>query len=396
MQRKNTYMRTPTSIMDDKIHIALNDEDESESTEDSQSRVFHINLRTFEASELGVTDVRRFTNVRESVETPFMLVFRDITLDNLRQVRAAFELHPVIELECKTSLYNVKDSLLAFEGCFLINFAELTHEEGLEKTSALKLIVFSEAVLCLSSQSSYTFNTIGKQLNVPQLCTKEVSINSAPVRKMSLPTNSPDLGLYYGLSPVEALLFRIFNVNVNRLENYVLKLLSEAMFTSVYASEISYHERVDFIWRLSITSKSLIHLSDLIKPKTTLFIKLRRQGVLSNEFNPYLDSLVSRCQSLEQRINTTKELLTTSEQIYSASADDYLSTLSNRMNEIMQVFSAIATIFLPLNLIGGLWGMNVVVPGQDEESLWPFAVITGSCIVLAVVVLLVFFRKKII
>lgn len=394
MQRKNTYMRTPKSILDDKIHIILNEDDEAQSTEDSQGRIFHINLQTYETSELAVIDVRLYANVQERIDAPFMLVFRDISLDNLRQVRQVFDLHPVIELECKASVYNVKDSLLNFEGCLLINFAEFTDEEDLEKTCALKLVILGEAVLCLATQSSYTMNVIGNQLSIPQLCPGEVSVNTSRVRKLSMPIGSTELGLYYKLSPVEALLFRIFHVNISRLESYVLRLLSEAMFTSVYASEISYHERVDFIWRLSITNKSLIQLSDLIKPKTLLFNKIRRQNVLSYEFAPYLDCLISRCQSLEQRVNTAKELLTTSEQIYSASADDYLTTISNRMNEIMQVFSAIATIFLPLNLIGGLWGMNVPVPGMDEDSLWPFAVITGSCIAIAGIVLLIFFRKK--
>lgn len=393
MKRKSTYMRTPTNILEDDLHIAI-DEDNEDSTSDSQGRLFHVNLRTFEALELTVSEVRSYTNVREGVEQPFMLMFRDISLDNLRQIRQAFDLHPVIELECKASIYNVKDSLLNLEGCLLINFAELTNEEDLEKACAMKLIVFGEAVICLTTRASFTINSIAKQLSIPQLSLEELSLNARPVRKSSLPSTVSDLGLYYRLPPVEALLFRIFHINIIRLESYVLKLLSEAKFTSIYASEISYHERVDFIWRLSITNKSLIHLSDLVKPKTALFIKLRRHGGLSDAFVPYLDCLVSRCQSVEQRINTAKELLKTAEQIYSASADDYLTTISNRMNETAQVFSAIATIFLPLNLIGGLWGMNVAVPGQEEDSLWPFAVITGSCLTIAVVVLLIFFRKK--
>jgi Mg2+ and Co2+ transporter CorA len=385
-------MRTPASILDDKIHISLN-EDEEGNTEAAQGRAFHIGLKSYQFSEITIQEARSFSSQREKPEEPFMLVLRDLSLENLRQVRSAFQLHPVIEMEFSSSLCNVKDTVLSFDNSLLISFAELTDEEDLERTCCLKLILLKEGLLCMASQASYTLNALGKQLSIPQLCSDEGSVSVARIRKMTLPATT-DMSIYYGLPPVEAILFRIFHVNMRRFENYVLKLLSEAMFTSVYASEISYHERVDFIWRLSIAHKSLIYLSDLIKPKSVLFAKLRRSDFMSAEFTPYLESLISRCQSLEQRINTAKELLKTSEQIYSVSADDYLTSISNRMNGVMQVFSAIATTFLPLNLIAGLFGMNVAVPGQDEESLWPFCVIIGSCIVLALTALMIFLRKK--
>ena len=38
--------------------------------------------------------------------------------------------------------------------------------------------------------------------------------------------------------------------------------------------------------------------------------------------------------------------------------DYYLSTISNRMNEIMKTLTVIATIFLPLTFIAGVYGMN--------------------------------------
>ena len=56
-------------------------------------------------------------------------------------------------------------------------------------------------------------------------------------------------------------------------------------------------------------------------------------------------------------------MLDTAEQIFSVKMDDTMTGLSQKMNELMKKFSAIATIFLPLNLVAGLWGMNVIVPG---------------------------------
>ena len=46
--------------------------------------------------------------------------------------------------------------------------------------------------------------------------------------------------------------------------------------------------------------------------------------------------------------------------------DYYLSTISNRMNEIMKTLTVIATIFLPLSFIAGVYGMNF----NTEVSKW--------------------------
>jgi magnesium transporter len=38
--------------------------------------------------------------------------------------------------------------------------------------------------------------------------------------------------------------------------------------------------------------------------------------------------------------------------------DTYLSSLSNRMNEVMKILTIISTIFIPLTFIAGVYGMN--------------------------------------
>jgi len=53
--------------------------------------------------------------------------------------------------------------------------------------------------------------------------------------------------------------------------------------------------------------------------------------------------------------------------------DAYLSTQSNRLNQVMKVLTVIATIFMPLTVIASLYGMNVPVPhlpGGAEAQFW--------------------------
>ncbi len=78
--------------------------------------------------------------------------------------------------------------------------------------------------------------------------------------------------------------------------------------------------------------------------------------------------------------------------------DLYLSSLSNRMNEVMKVLTIIATIFIPLSFIAGVYGMNfdpAASPLNMPELQWylgyPFAL---AIMLLVAVGLLYYFRRK--
>jgi len=78
--------------------------------------------------------------------------------------------------------------------------------------------------------------------------------------------------------------------------------------------------------------------------------------------------------------------------------DLYMSSLSNRMNEVMKVLTIIATIFIPLSFVAGVYGMNFnteVSPFNMPELQWylgyPFAL---GIMVLVAAGLLYYFRRK--
>jgi magnesium transporter len=73
--------------------------------------------------------------------------------------------------------------------------------------------------------------------------------------------------------------------------------------------------------------------------------------------------------------------------------DIYLSSVSNRMNEVMKVLTIIATIFIPLTFIAGIYGMNFV---NMPELQWPWGyfVVWGIMIVIFIGMLIFFKRKR--
>jgi magnesium transporter len=78
--------------------------------------------------------------------------------------------------------------------------------------------------------------------------------------------------------------------------------------------------------------------------------------------------------------------------------DLYLSSISNKMNQIMQVLTIIATIFIPLTFITGIYGMNFdpgASPFNMPELGWYWGYISVWVVMIVIVVLmLIYFRKK--
>lgn len=52
--------------------------------------------------------------------------------------------------------------------------------------------------------------------------------------------------------------------------------------------------------------------------------------------------------------------------------DAYLSAQSNRLNQVMKLMTVIATIFMPLTVVSGIFGMNVVLPHMPGDEKWEF------------------------
>jgi len=80
-------------------------------------------------------------------------------------------------------------------------------------------------------------------------------------------------------------------------------------------------------------------------------------------------------------------------EILSGMLEIYLSSVNNKLNEVMKVLTIFAAIFIPLTLISGIYGMNFT---YMPELYWPYGYpfALGLMVVVAVVMLFFFRRKK--
>ncbi len=161
---------------------------------------------------------------------------------------------------------------------------------------------------------------------------------------------------------------------IDELENGVLRKPDETQLEQVFRLK-----RRLVTWRKVIT------------PERDLFARLAT-GVVSipgmtADAERYYRDVYDHLIRISDLVDSYRDLLT-------GAMDVYLSTVSNRLNEVMKRLTIVATIFMPLTWITGFFGMNfgrLVV----NISGWPAFLLWGlTTQVVVIVAMLVWFRRQ--
>ncbi|ORY99114.1 hypothetical protein BCR43DRAFT_544457 [Syncephalastrum racemosum] len=98
----------------------------------------------------------------------------------------------------------------------------------------------------------------------------------------------------------------------------------------------------------------------------------------------YLGDVQDHLITMLQNLSHYETVLARAHSNYLAQISIKLSQTSNSTNHVIGRLTVFATILMPMNLVTGLWGMNVKVPGKDYDDLLYFFWIVSSLAVFAV------------
>lgn len=146
--------------------------------------------------------------------------------------------------------------------------------------------------------------------------------------------------------------------------------------------------RQDDLRSLHRVRRQMTRLHRIVSPERDIIRELAREGeVISEDAYRYFNDVGDHIAMAQDSIETYQD-------VGQSSMDIYLSAQSNRMNEIMKQLTVVATIFMPLTLISGIYGMNLV------RNMWPSPAWAWSfgAVILAMAVIAVsmaaYFRRK--
>jgi magnesium transporter len=171
------------------------------------------------------------------------------------------------------------------------------------------------------------------------------------------------------------------------LFDYCFPILDKIAFKlDVIEDEMFEGASEEIVRDISNVKQEIISYRKIIKPeRSTLRVLERRvEDFLPEELELYFDDIVDAAERIWDLLDNYKEVV---EGLESTNE----SVISHRQNDVLRLLTVISVTILPLTLLTGIFGMNVLFPGEgSREAFW----LILAAIVVTAIATLGFFRWK--
>jgi len=277
--------------------------------------------------------------------------------DFLKQVGEKFKVHPlvledILNTDTRPKIEITDDYLFIVMKLLIFN-----EEQKILETEQVSFILGKTFLFSFSEKSDVIFNPVKDRI-AGQL---------GKIRK-----KGSDFLLYALMDVIVDLYFLALEKieeRIETLDDEVINNAEKSQIESIYNLRNLLLTIRRYVWPL----REIVN--QLIKDDSDL---------LEESIEPYLrdlyDHIIHITETIEQQREITNGLM-----------EIYLSMMSNRMNEVMKVLTVIATIFIPLTFIVGIYGMNF--PNMPEMQ-WPWAYFAVWGVMIGVTALMLFYFKR--
>jgi len=281
--------------------------------------------------------------------------------ENIEFLRENYDFHPLDLEDCQSKVQRPKIDIYDDYRFLILHFPYFDKAMKFVKTKEVKIFWGEHYIITLGSH--WVIRTLFDKTKKEA----DIDIDELP--------NTSDVLLYSILDSLMRESFKLMKLIEDNLDH-----ISQEMFDKKAEKTIE---------RISVTRKNLILLNTAFKPQLRLFQKME-SGVIKGftpDMEDYWGNNLDSYQKMWDSIEDYQELI----QGFSLTFD---SLQANRTNEIMKVLTTISTILLPLTFLTGLYGMNVDLPLQKGSTdTTAFLIIVGAMI-LIVISLLFYFKKR--
>jgi magnesium transporter len=148
------------------------------------------------------------------------------------------------------------------------------------------------------------------------------------------------------------------------------------------------HPTTSTLQEIHHLKRELIFLRKAVWPLREVVVGLERgeSPLVQESTRVYLRDVYDHTIQVIDTVETFRDMV-------SGMLDIYLSSISNRMNAVMKVLTIIATIFIPLTFIAGIYGMNFKYM-PELEWRWGYPIILLIMFVIGVLMLFYFRKRK--
>lgn len=276
--------------------------------------------------------------------------------ENIAKIGTNFGLHPLVIEDILSVSHRPKTE--EFDTYTFVVIKTSKYTENVLKFSQISFILTKEYLLSFADETDDSFMNIVNRLKK----------SGSRIRK----SNSEYL-LFAILDNITDEYFKVLEDigdEIEDLEDEILNSPTKESIQHVHHLKRTLMELKKNVWPMRELINTLMR-SEEIDPKYHIF------------FRDVYDHIINIMDIIEGHRDSTSSFL-----------DIYLSTLSNRMNEIMKTLSIISTIFIPLSFMTGYFGMNFVAM-SDGVLKTNDSYIYGNLAMVAIpIVLLIYFKIR--
>ncbi|KAI9014002.1 hypothetical protein CLU79DRAFT_721895 [Phycomyces nitens] len=329
----------------------------------SPSEPATIHARSF--SEIPVRGEKLSTMIKKGC---FWIDILNPTDEEMRVLSSIFRIHPLTAEDI--SMEEQREKCEVFKNYYFICFRTFDQDQFSPTylaPSALYIVVLKEGVL------TFHFRPMPHQHNVRKR-----------IKQLKDYINvTPDwicYGLLDDITDSFAPLIRAVEFEVDSIDELVL-ILKES-------------EQSDMLRRIGYCRKKMMSLLRLLATKADVVKTLIKRGevkqidgtrpALSSEVALYLGDVQDHIITMLQSLNHYEKISSRSHSNYLAQISIEMTQTNNEINDILSKLTALGSVLVPMNLVTGLWGMNVQVPGQFQEDLSWFTSIMLSILIFCV------------
>ena len=311
-------------------------------------------------------DERRLGRLEEVAAAPagkkvwLRIVGHDPAL--LNEVSERFGVHPLV-LE---DVVNVgqRPKVEDFESYLFVIVDTVRRADGAYQDEQISLLLFENVLITVQERESDLFRPVEERLRGGRGKTRALGLDHLT---------------YALLDTVVDHYFPVLEQVDDRLEEIEESLLESAD-----------KEDLEALYALK---RDLLRLRKATWPLREMIAALARgdSRLMGPETRLYMRDVLDHTVQIMEVVEACREMAT-------SLTDLYVSSLSNRMNSVMKVLTIIATFFMPLSFLAGLWGMNFNTqrsPFNMPELNWMlgYPAALGVMATVAVAMFLMFKRR---
>ena len=277
----------------------------------------------------------------------------------IEQVGKSFGLHPLVAEDIASTGQRPKMEDFDDYIFVVVRMFRFDGEEGETKSEQISIILGADFVISFQEREGDVFDAIRERLRN----------NKGKIRKLGAD--------YLAYALIDAIVDNYFMI----LEN-----LGEAV--EDIEDRLVTNPTSETLQTIHDLKREMIYLRKSVWPLREVINRMERSEspLINKSTFVYLRDVYDHTIQIMDAVDTFRDML-------SGMLDIYLSSVSNRMNEVMKVLTVIATIFIPLTFVAGIYGMNFKFM-PELDLTWSYPAVLVLMLVVALLMVMFFRRKK--